>query len=162
MATTFLGGAWSAATATVTDAKLVFTRADGIAIRFAGSPHIWCGPYQEDVSVPAIHVRLATPGRTAGWRVDAVRRDVVHGQRVSFPLDFVWDSPRGASVFVAAHGNETSSGQEESSGSIRFSRVSCRPGGVVAFTIDATLDSEIGEPPITVVGRFRGHVSRRP
>ena len=95
--------------------------------------------------------------------MSAVRRDVVVGRRIKFPNDFVWNRPRGALLFVADGENEASTAEEESSGSMEFSRVTCRRGGVVAFSIQGIVGSEFSDgKPVRVSGTYRGRVSARP
>ncbi|UGS38066.1 hypothetical protein [Capillimicrobium parvum] len=152
------------ASASTAEAALVFSREDGTAITFPGKTRVWCGPWEEDVAVPAIHVfagRLRHPQHH--WQLSAVRRDVAPGTRLPFPLDFVFDHPRGAQIFAADMPNEASTAEEEASGSMTFTRTSCRRGGVVAFSIDAVLGSEfIDGEEIHVTGTFRGRVGHAP
>jgi hypothetical protein len=152
--------ACAAGGAQAAEAKLSFTRADGSVIHFSAKPRVWCGPWAQDVATPAIHV--AVRGHKRHWDLSAVRRDAKPRKRFKFPLDFVFDKPHGVQLFVADAPNEASTAQEESSGSMTFSRVSCRHGGVVAFSIDAVVGSELSnEPAISVSGIFRGRVSAR-
>lgn len=142
-------------------AGLVFERPNGSAIRFDGGPRAWCGPWDEDVARPSIHVGLRNARR--GWELSAIRRSLEIGQPIEFPNDFVWNRPRGAHLFVAAGRIEASTAEEESSRSLVFSRASCRLGGVVEFSIDAVLGSELfGGKAVKVSGTYRGHVSKPP
>jgi hypothetical protein len=144
------------------DAKLTF-RSHGSVLRFEGRPRVWCGPWADDVARPALHVALTdTPRR--GWTLDAVRRDLRVGEPIRFPLDFVFDGPRGAQLFVAdGRRIEASSAEEESSGSLTFTHAGCRRGALVAFTIDAALGSEYFQGGrVGVTGSFRGRVSSAP
>jgi hypothetical protein len=140
------------------EARLVFKRADGSVIRFTGTPRAWCGPWERDVPRLSVHVAL---GRGLHhWELSAVRRDFQIGRRIRFPNDFVWNRPRRALLFVADGANEASTAEEESSGSMEFSRVSCRRGGLVAFSIRAVLGSEFsGGEPVRVSGTYSGRVS---
>ena len=143
------------------EARLVFKRADGSVIRFAGTPRAWCGPWESDVARPSVHVALGTG--THHWQLSAVRRDLKIGRRIRFPNDFVWNRPRGALLFVADGANEASTAEEESSGSMKFSRQSCRRGGVVAFSIQAIIGSEFSDgAPVRVSGTYRRQVSEQP
>jgi len=141
-------------------ARLRFTRADGSAIRFHARPHVWCGSWEPDVPTPTLHVDLL--GRMRGSQLSVVRRDLQRGRRrFTFPNEFVWDRPRGALLFVSDRPNKASTEDEDGSGALRVTRATCRLGGVVAFRINATLDSEFFDgPPIRVTGTFRGRVSR--
>lgn len=94
--------------------------------------------------------------------MSAVRRDVQIGQAIEFPNDFVWNKPHGAQLFAFDAPIEVSSAEEESSGSIVFSRLSCQLGGVVEFTVQAVLGSELFDGKfVQVSGTYRGYVSRR-
>lgn len=144
---------------TAAEAELVFKRPDGSTIRFKGKPRAWCGPWAEDVARPSVHVMLR--GARRGWELSAVRRDVQIGQPIEFPNDFVWNKPRGAQLFAFDAPIEASSAEEESSGSMVFSHLSCRPGGVVEFSVEAVLGSELFDgKPVQVSGTYRGHVSK--
>ena len=143
------------------EAGLVFKRADGSAIRFAGTPRVWCGPWETDVARPSVHVAVGSVKHR--WHLSAVRRDLTIGRRIRFPNDFVWNRPRGALLFVADGANEASTAEEESSGSMEFSRLTCRRGGVVAFSIQGSLGSEYSDgESVRVSGTYRGRVSARP
>ena len=92
------------------EAGLVFKRADGSAIRFAGTPRVWCGPWETDVARPSVHVAVGSVKHR--WHLSAVRRDLTIGRRIRFPNDFVWNRPRGALLFVADGANEASTAEE--------------------------------------------------
>lgn len=147
--------------AATADARLTFKRDDGSVIPFRGTPRAWCGPWEEEVARRSVHVVLRNPRRV--WQLRAVRRDVRDGQRIEFPNYFNWDEPHGAQLFVGGIRNEASTAEEESSGSMTFTRLSCRRGGIVAFSIDAVLGSEFfdGES-VHVSGTYRGRVSEAP
>lgn len=147
--------------ASVAEAQLVFKRPSGSAIHFNGQPRAWCGPWAEDVARPSFHVGLRSARR--GWELSAVRRDVQIGRSIEFPNDFVWNKPHGAQLFAFDAPIEASTAEEESSGSMVFSHLSCRLGSVVEFSVEAVLGSELFEgTPVQVSGTYRGHVSRGP
>lgn len=147
--------------ASTADARLTFSRPDGSTIRFAGPPRVWCGPWEPGVARRSVHVVLRNKQRV--WMLSAVRRDVVLGKPIAFPNSFVFNRPHDALLFTAYEKNEASTAEEESSGSMTFSDVSCRRDGEVAFTIDAVLGSEfIDGELVTVTGTFRGRVGERP
>ena len=128
-----------------------------------GTPRVFCGPWDSDAAEPALHIVLRTPGRKLGWQLSAVRRDIRAGRRMTFPNSFVFNRPRRADLFVYDAPNEASTQGEDSRGSVTFTRIACTRGGLVAFRIDATVDSEFGDgDPIRVTGSFRGRVSHRP
>jgi len=140
---------------------LAFERPNGSEIRFAGTPRAWCGPWDDEAARRSVHVALRTPRR--GWELSAVRRDLEIGRQIEFPNDFVSTRPRGALLFAFDGAIEASTAEEESSGSMAFSQLSCRLGGVVEFSIDAVLGSELFNGKLVrVSGTYRGHVSRRP
>ncbi|HEX8273276.1 MAG TPA: hypothetical protein VF615_11605 [Longimicrobiaceae bacterium] len=146
-----------------TENTLVFQRANGTNIQFAGEPLVWCGPWEES-SVPtrAVHV-LGGDFRAGGpvWKLDVVVADVQPGRPLTFPNSFIWDQPKGAALFVLDEPNEASTQESESSGSITFSELDCDGG--VRFTIDAVLGSEFGGgPPIRVTGAFAAPVGDAP
>jgi hypothetical protein len=143
------------------EAGLVFKRPGGSAIPFTGTLRAWCGPWDDEVARPSVHVELRNARR--GWELSAVRHDLEVSRRINFPNEFVSKRPRGVLLFVAASAIEASTAEEESSGSLVFSRVSCRLGGVVEFSIDALLGSELfNGKSVRVSGTYRGHVSKRP
>lgn len=149
------------AAAPAAQAKLRFTRADGSVIAFSAKPRVWCGPWEPDVKKRSVHV--AARGRKRHWDLSAVRSDVGPGTKVKFPTDFVFNKPKGAQFFVADAPNEASTNEEEASGSMTFTHVTCRHSGVVAFTIDAVLGSEFSDlGTVHVTGSFRGHVASAP
>lgn len=130
------------------------TRADGTAVAVPLDFRVWCGSWERDVPVRALHVRVGTP--PALWRLSAVVRDVRRRPVVRFPRSFVWNKPKGALLFAADGENETSSAEEEASGRITFDRVRCGRRLAVRARIRAVLGSEFfdGEP-LTVRGSFR-------
>ena len=144
-----------------TDAKLRFARQDGSVISFSAKPRVWCGPWEPDVHKRSVHVTVR--GRKRHWDLSAVRADVKAGTMVKFPTDIIFNKPHGAELFVADAPNEASTNEEEASGSMTFTHVTCRHGGVVAFKIDAVLGSELSDlGTISVTGTFRGHVASAP
>jgi hypothetical protein len=145
----------------VAEAGLVFKRPGGAEIQFAGTPRVWCGPWDDEVARPSVHVALRNVRR--GWELSAVRRDLALGAPIEFPNDFVSKRPRGALLFAFDGAIEASTAEEESSGSMVFSRLSCRLGGVVEFNVDAVLGSELfNGKSVRVSGTYRGRVSQRP
>lgn len=136
------------------EAKLRFEREDGTRLP-AGAPKVWCGGWDQEVATPTLHVG------TRSWHLGAVRRDLLNGRAFTFPHSFVFDEPSNAELFIGdrATGNELSTEGEDSSGRVFFRRISCRPGHVVEFSIDAVVDSEFGDgDTMSVTGVFRGRV----
>ena len=142
------------------DNDLVFTRADGSQITFAGTPRAWCGPWEEgEIEAPSVRVLLLPSdfGSTQPyWTLSSVRSDIQVGQPQTFPNDFVFDQPEGTQIFVFDPPNEASTAQAPASGSITFERVDCSIGAELRFTVDAVLGSEFGDGPTI---RIRGRLS---
>jgi hypothetical protein len=156
----------AAAAATAAGSTLVFHRADGSRIAFAGRLYAWCGPWESDVKVPSVHVWLVPPRRRgAYWMLSGVLKDVRRQPRVRFPIGFVWNRPKGAELFVydKPTRNEASSETEHAKGVVTFSRVSCRLGDEVVISARGALGSEFGDgTPVRVSGTFRGTVGKPP
>ncbi len=133
---------------------VVLTRSDGTAIPVKQTVRVWCGPWEDDVRKPSIHVRAGARG--ALWTMSAVVADVRRKPVVRFPHSFVFDKPTGAQLFAADAKNEASSAEEESSGRITFTRARCgRTTLDVRFKVDATLGSEFSDgTPVTIRGTF--------
>jgi hypothetical protein len=136
----------------VTD-TVTLTRPDGTRVQPARDVRVFCGPWEDGVPVPAIHVRVGT-GKAA-WTLSAVLADVRRRPVVRLPNDFVFDHPRGALLFAVDGANELSSAEEEARGTIRFGRVRCGARPRIAFTVRGRLGSEFFDgAPLTVRGRF--------
>jgi hypothetical protein len=145
---------------------LTFTRAGGAPIVFSGKTYVWCGPWEPDVHVPAVHVLIVPKQRRASyWLLSGVVRDVKRQARVRFPVGFVWNRPKAAELFVydAATKNEASSETEEARGTITFSALSCVKGRVMEVEINGVLGSEFSDGKrIRVSGTIRGLIGRPP
>jgi len=74
--------------------EIVLTRADGTVIPVKQSIRVWCGPWEQDVRKPSIHVRVGT--RSGFWTLTAVVADVKRKPVVRFPHSFVFDKPSRA------------------------------------------------------------------
>lgn len=156
-----LASSWLLASATTAEAGLTFKRLDGSAIRFGVKPRVWCGPWDDLVARPSLHVAARSARR--GWELSAVSRDIMLGQPIGFPNEFVSSRPRGAQLFVATPRIEASSAEEEGSGSLTFLRASCEVGDLVEFSVRAVLGSELfGGTRVRVSGTYRGYVSAPP
>jgi hypothetical protein len=145
--------------------SLNFRRAGGSAIVFTGKLYAWCGPWEPDVKVPAVHVLLVPPAHGSYWLLSGVLRDVRRQARVRFPVGFTWNRPKGAELFVYDRPtkNEASSETEEANGAITFSKVSCVRGRGVEIRASGVLGSEFSDgKPIRVNGTFRGTIGRPP
>ena len=133
---------------------LTFTRPDGTVVAFSRDVRVWCGPWESGVPVRSIHVQVG--GRKGGWRLSAVIADVRRHPVVRMPHSFVFDKPTGALLFAFEGGNELSSQEEESRGTIRFKRARCGKRPRVTVTVGGRIGSEFfdGES-LTVSGNIR-------
>ncbi|HET6764475.1 MAG TPA: hypothetical protein VFH27_12415 [Longimicrobiaceae bacterium] len=152
----------SPTSAQVLENTLVFTRADGSKISFNGGTEAWCGPWEKGYDErPAVHVRAFNTLNTGGWMLTAALADIHAGAPQAFPAQQP-GQPSSTNFFVYDPPNELSSDELHSTGSITFTSVPCAGSDEVAFTIDATLDSELHDlPPITVKGSFRAQTVDR-
>jgi hypothetical protein len=149
-----LAGAAPAGAITI-DNRLVFLRPDGTEARFGGPVRVWCGPWERDVPVRSIHVRVGLRAGRA-WHLSAVLADVRRDPVVRLPHAFIWDRPTGALLFAADGTNELSSAEEEASGRLTFRRARCGPRLRIRVRVDATLGSEFSDgEPLRVRGLFR-------
>ena len=141
---------------------VTFTRADGTQATFPDTVRAWCGPYDEDNrDIEAVNVRAGELPRdqspVAYWIVTAVRADIERDPVTNFPNSFVFSEPRGAGLFAYDaddRGNELSSADEESKGTMRIELDGCEPGDTVRVVFeDVTLGSEYFDlPSISVDG----------
>ena len=118
---------------------LEVTRNDGSRVEFSGTVRAWCEkgrvfvlggrfPEEDEEHPPAFWYLSAAEGQ----------------ETIELPAEnllFVFDSAVGSS------GNELSSNEEESSGSVTFREWSCEQGDTVRVDVDATLDSEFHNAP---------------
>jgi hypothetical protein len=149
---------------------LAFTREDASTVSFSHA-RVSCGKSRNGGQRKAIFIdSIPSPYGGKGTKksyffVEGVLRDIAPSGTVKFPHVAVFGHPSGAEMFVfdredpvAIDGNELSSDQEEASGKIIFQKARCRPRPRVAFTIKASLGSEIfGLPNLKVEGSFHGH-----
>jgi hypothetical protein len=144
----------STAGAITVDDRLVFSRADGTEVAYPSQVHVWCGPWEPDVPVRAIHVRVGARGKPH-WELSAAPGDVTRRRVVRLPHSFVFDKPTGAQLFAVDGENELSSAEEEASGRITFRKARCGPRLRIRFRVHATLGSEFFDgDPLTVRGTF--------
>jgi hypothetical protein len=147
------------------DNSLVFTREDASEVEFpAGAEaYIWCGRWEQDVSVLSLHVWFGNPEQPGGWVLQAVVGDIEVRDTLRFPNYFVWDQPDSVHLFLLDPPNELATNTEESDGFIVFHRLPCPSGTTVDFSIDAVMGSEYGDmSPVTVRGRFTAQVTGPP
>jgi hypothetical protein len=134
--------------------RLTWTRPDGTPVAFRPDVRVWCGRWASDVPVPSIHVRVGAR-RAPRWELDAVVADVKRRPVVRLPNAFVFDHPKGALLFATDRGNELNSDTDDSSGSIRFQRVSCGRRLRIAFRFTGRVASELSDgEPLSVRGSF--------
>lgn len=128
---------------------LTITRADGSTVASPNPVHAWCGPFDEDnADTEAVHVMAGKRDlHSSLWELTAVRRDVTRDPATTLPNDFVYTEPRRATLFAydtKPKGNELSSAEEESSGTIRVQLEGCDVGDTVQLTFDhVVLGSEL-------------------
>jgi hypothetical protein len=143
--------------------RLTFTQPDGTPVAFGPEIRVWCGPWASDVPVPSIHVQIGTRAGARSpvlWELHAVVAHVKRRPVVRLPRSFIWNRPKGALLFATDGRNEVNSDQDDSTGSIRFRRVSCGRRLRIAFRFDGRLGSEFSDGvPLTVRGSFRASAS---
>lgn len=138
---------------------LTFMRADSTYVDLSSATHlyVWCGDWEhEEVTVPALHIWMGsfTQGQPY-WYLRAVVSDVVVGEPLAFPNNFIWDQPDSVHIFLLDQPNELATDTEMASGTITFHQFPCPSGSTVDFTIDAVLGSEFGgSPSVEAMGRF--------
>jgi hypothetical protein len=135
---------------------LVFSRSDGSLVEYPFDVRVWCGPWERNVPVRTLHVRIGWSRPMSRWSLSAVVGDVRRRPVVRLPRSFLWNEPKGALLFATDGQNEVSSAEEEASGRIRFGRVRCGRNLAVRFRVRGVLGSELfdGEP-VSVQGSFR-------
>ncbi len=133
---------------------VMFTRTDGSQARFPDTVRAWCGPYDEDNrDIEAVNVLAGEAPRDespdAYWIVTAVRADIERDPVTTFPNSFVFSEPRGAGLFAYDgddRGNELSSADEESKGTMRIELEGCEPGDTGARRVRRTSCSAASTP----------------
>jgi len=142
---------------------LVFTRANGTRLSFAGAPVAWCGAWETGYDErPALHVLVRGNTTQPWWELTVLQSDIQAGVPLTFPSQSVGDKQVGAHMFVLDPPNEASTAELDATGSITFPGTPCSGPGGVAFAIDATLGSEFHDgPTIAVTGTFRGPTADR-
>jgi hypothetical protein len=151
---------------------VAFTRADGSSAQFPAEVRAWCGEFDEDnVDVEGVHLLAAdgARGESPGpyWIVDAVRADIEGDPSTSLPNSFTYTEPRDTALFVfdkQDRGNELSSADEESSGTITVDAEGCDAGESVTVEFD---DIELGSeyhdlPPLSVSGKVVAEIGEPP
>ena len=140
-----------------------FTRTDGSVATFPQTVRAWCGPYDDDnPDIEAVHVLAGELPRdespTAYWIVTAVRADVERDPVTTLPNSFVFTEPRGAASFaydVEDRGNELSSADEESKGTMRVELDGCEPGDTVRVDVRGRRTRQRVLRPAADLGRGR-------
>jgi hypothetical protein len=149
--------------------NLVFTRSDGSPVGFLDQAqlYVWCGPWDGDVvPAPSLQVWFGGPGVSdPKWHLKAVVAGISAGTPVLFPHSVNWDDPDGVELFVLDPPNELSTTIDGAGlgGQITFQVFQCGAEGVVHFSINTVIGSELGDgPPVTVSGSFRAPVGQPP
>ena len=145
-----------------------FTRANGSFADMPTTVRAWCGPFDEDNGDDeGVHVLAGDRPPSPYWIVDAVRADIERDPTTTFPNSFDYTKPRGAALFVFDaddRGNELSSADEESSGTIKVEYEGCDTGDSVTVAFD---DVELGSeyhdmPPLSVSGTVLAEIGDPP
>jgi len=147
--------------------NLVFTRSDDSEIEFGDYTLVWVGYWESMVKVDALHIIVSDSWPPSSpvryWRLKAVIDDIVIGEKLEFPINFVWNDPREVMLFAYDEPNELSSQEEESRGWITFHKLRTSGSGEVHFTIDAVLGSEYHDgDSCSVQGTFRASIGSVP
>ncbi|MBA3716827.1 MAG: hypothetical protein H0W87_01185 [Actinobacteria bacterium] len=128
---------------------MTVTRADATVVEFPNGLRASCGPFDEDnADTEAVHIMAGKRGpHSTFWQLTAVQADVERDPVTTLPNSFDFTEPRGATLFAydnKPRGNEVSSAEEESSGTIRVELAGCDPGDTVQLTFDhVVLGSEL-------------------
>ena len=148
--------------------NLIFERSDGAQVQFKPKTFVWCGPWEGDeIPVQALNILVgfdpADQKNKANWMLQAVISDVKIGEEMKFPNTFIWNQPKGVSLFVYDPPNELSTQEEESSGGITFQKLTCGTKGEVEFSINAVIGSEfhLGDS-LRVSGTFYAPMTGQP
>ena len=147
-----------------------FTRADGSLAAFPETVNAWCAPFDESNSHRhAVHVLAGELPREesppAYWMLRAVQADVERNPVTTLPNNFVYTEARGASFFALDDtGNELSSADEESKGTIRVELEGCEEGDTVRVELeDVVLGSEYHDlPSVSVEGSLLAEIGDAP
>ncbi len=96
-----------------------------------------------------------------------MQADIERDPVTTFPNSFVFSEPRGAGLFAYDgddRGNELSSADEESKGTMRTELEGCEPGDTVRVEFDdVVLGSEYFDlPPISVEGAVTAEIGDAP
>jgi hypothetical protein len=149
---------------------LVFRDVSGTVIEMPDDVHVWCGTWDPGGLGGSRAMRVLVGAVEDGaprppyWRLEASAEGTPVGEAKALPWLVNAPAPRGAELFVAAGANqENASDTELSSGTLTVQQLSCREGGRIAFSVDATVGSEFGDgDAVTVEGRFAATVGDGP
>lgn len=123
---------------------LVVTKPDGSKVEISDLA-AECGPSDYDSDVQVVKARAEKDGTIV--LVEVVPADVEGGRSFELPVSAGADTtgPENALVYVGAEPNfESSTAEEEATGTLQVIRASCDPV-VVEFTVDADLGSELSD-----------------
>ena len=147
-----------------------FTRADGSLAAFPETVNAWCAPFDESNRTatrstfwPA-SFRARNPLPRSGCCVRS-RQIVERNPVTTLPNNFVYTEARGASFFALDDtGNELSSADEESKGTIRVELEGCEEGDTVRVELeDVVLGSEYHDlPSVSVEGSLLAEIGDAP
>ena len=141
------------------------TRPDGSKIEFSEGFEVFCGPWEEDVAVPSLHVW--SPPRSsldesnppqARFLFTGVLDDLETASTIRFPHSFVFSKPSKGHVFVydGKTKNEAGSDQEEAGGSLTVRSFSCEKREAELEFDEVVLGSEFSDGGLVrLSGRLR-------
>jgi hypothetical protein len=108
-------------------------------------------------------------GEGSFWKLFFIVDEVSIDSTYAFPSgnwnwsDGSWDGPPLILFCVdVSNGNELSSSEDESTGTITIHSLDCGPPVHVDFSIEARVDSEMGGPYVDVSGTFSATVHSNP
>ncbi|GAA1134494.1 hypothetical protein GCM10009606_13320 [Nocardioides aquiterrae] len=149
---------------TVHDGLLV-TRSTGEVFELHDAV-VGCRPSQEDESVEVVRLTAPKDVTDLRWSRGRVREPFFYVEAepgvsgwYELPLT-AGESAEGTTSEVTVFGvdaqdqNELNASLQGATGSITVLEATCDPEPALAFTVSATLASEIGLPPVTLVGGF--------
>jgi hypothetical protein len=145
--------------------SLTFTRADGTLFTVVGARALCRPPSETETDGQLIEVWGGLPQDPGPgdlptdptFMLEVPVDAVADGATMTFPDDVTEHTGYSSapfSAYDAAEDNELSSTAEGASGTITFASASCDPNPGIDATIDATLASERGGPPVRVQGRL--------
>jgi len=130
------------------------TRRDGSEVALRNQVQAWCGPRMLHFTVGAFPPK--PPYADSYLMVSHRLSELRHSRVVEAGED---EELATAYVYDAKTGNEVASNLNGAHGTVRFRKVTCKPGGDVRVSLDTVLVSENGKgKPVHVNGDVRAHI----